>query len=80
MADRAEIAALYDNGEPGFIDFMCRVDEVVRRANDAGFGVADFADACWMDLFEDAGPECSDEAICETLADADDIFARMQEL
>jgi hypothetical protein len=59
--------------DPGFLEFMRRADKVVRRAG--GMGVLDFADACWADLYEELGAECDDQAILDTLADADDIFA-----
>ena len=79
MTDRAELAKFFTwEDDPGFLDFMVRADRVIA-SRAAGMGVLDFADACWADLYEE-DPDCSDEAICETLADADDLFASMLEL
>ncbi|AGS80923.1 hypothetical protein [Caulobacter phage Cr30] len=60
-----------------FEDFMKRVDNVIIK--ETGLSYLDFCDAQWTDLWEetDDGEDCSDESICETLADADDIYARM---
>jgi hypothetical protein len=57
-----------------FNEFMKRVDKVITKASGIGFGVHDFADAPWRDLFDDTNGEADDEAICECLAEYDDIF------
>lgn len=66
-----EITEYYGSDEFGA--FMQRANRLVRQKAE-GMGILDFADACWRDLF-DEDPEASDEAICETLAEADGIFA-----
>lgn len=61
-----------------FRQFMKRCDTVIARIS--GLGVYDFADASWRDLYDELGDECTDEDICECLAEWDDIFAEMYKL
>lgn len=61
-----------------FSQFMKHVDNVIIAKS--GMGVYDFADATWRDLYDDSNGEATDEEICETLADYDDIFCQMLEL
>jgi hypothetical protein len=68
-----------EHGDPGFVTFMQRVDRIVRRAVGDQFGVLDFADAAWADLYEDHGEDCSKLSILDELASADGIFAAMTE-
>lgn len=64
-----------------FKAFMAHVDEVVGALPyTGGFGVHDFADAPWRDLYEETDGEADDAAIVETLAEYDDTFAAMVEL
>lgn len=57
-----------------FKEFMKHVDNVII-AKTQTFGVDDFADAPWRDLFDDTDGQATDEDIYETLAEADDLFA-----
>lgn len=66
---------MYENMDPDFAAFMKRADDVVTKITQC-FGVDDFADACWRDLFDDLGEDCEDEDIIECLSEADDLFAR----
>lgn len=77
-ADIARTLGMPNLPDP-FLDWMCHVDDVITDANAAGLGVFDFADACWMDLYEAGRGQATDEEIIETLADADELFGMMRE-
>lgn len=58
-----------------FEEFMNFADRVIRQKT--GFDTQDFADALWYDLYEELGCCATADDICETLAESDDIFARI---
>lgn len=67
-----------DHPDLAFALFMDRVDRAVMARTE--LSVFDFADACWADLFEDyKHGGLTDEVIFETLAEQDELFARMIE-
>lgn len=75
MADLDAIAATVGSSpEDPFVVFMGRVDDLITARTE--FGVFDFVDADWGGLFED-DPDCDDQVIIDTLADADNTFAAM---
>lgn len=63
-----------------FEQFMLRVDKVITASTPTGLGVHDFADACWWDLYDDLGDDCTDEDIVECLCDADDLYANFMQI
>lgn len=66
--------------DEAFIAFMKRVDTAVSKVGGTGFDSQCYADAPWRDLFDDLGEEATDEAICECLAEYDDMFNALYEL
>jgi len=66
--------------DEGFVNFMKRVDGVLKLIGGLGFDSMCYADAPWRDLYDDLGEECDDDIICDTLAEWDDNFAAILEL
>ena len=64
-----------------FEQFRAKADRVIQRASGCGMGIEDFADAAWWDLWaESENGEPDAQAVIETLAEADMIFAEMAKL